>query len=126
MKHKLRYSQNILAGMTRGDYKMIAKQAAAMKFMNRIEGVVRCRSTEYRKELATFSKALDRIEKSASHEDLDGVTQGFFKLTGSCVQCHRQLREWDNDASSDKAKPAAKKAPAEAPVAKQTENKSAR
>ena len=92
MDRKLEYTSNILKGMANADFDAIARQAQAMRFVNRIEGFVRQKPAGYRSQLKAFDLAVDEIEEMAQEENLEGVTLAFHQLTVSCVQCHKQLR----------------------------------
>lgn len=96
MNRKLKYTSNILQGMANGDFEAIARQAQAMRFLNKIEGFVRQKPVGYRDQLKAFDMAVDGIEEMAQKENLDGVTLSFHQLTVSCVQCHKQLRRADS------------------------------
>lgn len=93
MKKKLDYAQNILGGIAEADYDRIAKNAASMKALGRIEGFVRGRTPGYRTQLQIFQDATDELLRQAEKENVDGAALAFTQLTISCVNCHKQLRE---------------------------------
>jgi len=93
MKKKLDYAQQILGGIAEADYDRIAKNAASMKALGRIEGFVRGRTPGYRTQLQIFQDATDELLRQAEKENVDGAALAFTQLTISCVNCHKQLRE---------------------------------
>lgn len=93
MRHKLVASQKILEGMTRADYEMIEKNAAAMQVMGHLEAWVRADRPEYKAQLHAFEHANGAIVFAAKDRNLDGVTIAYTQLTISCVQCHKLIRD---------------------------------
>ena len=92
MEQKLIFSQKILAGLSRGDFDEIHKNATAMKGLNKVEYFVRREPPEYRTQLRVFQYATDEMIRHAEKSNLDGATLAFAQLTISCVNCHKQLR----------------------------------
>lgn len=93
MDAKLKESQNVLAGLARGDFPAIAESARQMKTLSKIEAFVRKGMPGYRTQLRSFEFAVVEIESQAKKENIEGVALGFQQLTLSCVNCHKQLRE---------------------------------
>ncbi len=93
MKQKLKYSQNILSGLTKADFQVIRENAKLMKGLNRIEHFVRRRPQGYRTQLKLFQIANIALIRSSDREDLSAVTLAFNQLTISCVKCHQLLRD---------------------------------
>lgn len=97
MKHKLVASQNILEGMTRGDYSQIAKNAQAMQDVTYLEGWVRADVPGYKTQLHVFNFSNGAIVTAAHEKNMDGVTLAYTQLTISCVQCHKIVRDKAKD-----------------------------
>lgn len=93
MRKKLDYSQNILAGITAGDFELVGQNANAMKGLNRIESFVRGRTPGYKAQLQIFQEANDEILRQAQRENADGAALAFTQLTISCINCHKHIRE---------------------------------
>lgn len=93
MQRKLSYSQEILSGLSTGDFDKIASNSQAMRSLNRIESFVRGRTPGYRAQLQIFEESLDEIIRQANKDNVEGSALGFTQLTISCVNCHKQLRE---------------------------------
>ena len=95
MRKKLEYTQNILAGITAGDFDLVSQNANAMKGLSKIEAFVRGRTPGYRGQLQVFQEANDEILRQAQKENAEGAALAFTQLTISCINCHKQLREHD-------------------------------
>ena len=92
MDRKLHFSQNILAGITSGDFDKITENAQSMRSLNKVEVFIRGRTPGYRTQLQIFEEALDEIIRQADKDNVEGAALGFTQLTISCVNCHKQLR----------------------------------
>lgn len=97
MQKKLKFSQQILAGIAAGDFDQIAKSGDTLKGMDKIESFIRARTPRYRTQLQLFQDANDEIIRQAEAENLEGVTLAFNQLTISCVNCHKHLREQEKE-----------------------------
>lgn len=93
MRKKLDYSQNILAGITAGDWELVAQNANAMKGLAKIESFVRARTPGYKSQMQVFQEANEEVLRQAARENPDGAALAFTSLTISCINCHKQLRE---------------------------------
>jgi hypothetical protein len=93
MKKKMEYSQNILQGLAKADFKAIETSARSMGGLSEIEKWVRAGTPEYKHQLATFRSANKSLIRMAQEEDVDGAALAFMQLTQSCVQCHKLIRD---------------------------------
>lgn len=92
MERKLHLSQQLLAGITAGDFDKITTSAQTMKGLDKVESFIRGRTPGYRTQLQFFDESLDEIIRQANKDNLEGAALGFTQLTISCVNCHKQLR----------------------------------
>lgn len=92
MERKLHLSQQLLGGITAGDFDKVTASAQAMKGLDKIEAFIRSKTPGYRAQLQYFDESLDEIIRQADKDNLEGATLGFTQLTISCVNCHKQLR----------------------------------
>jgi len=92
MERKLHLSQQLLAGITAGDFDKVTTSAQAMKGLDKVEAFIRGRTPGYRTQLQFFDESLDEIIRQAGKDNLEGAALGFTQLTISCVNCHKQLR----------------------------------
>jgi hypothetical protein len=93
MKQKLQLSQNILAGLTSGDFEMIKASAESLSVLNHVEGFVRRRNPGYQAQVTLFQFANDELIRAAHKQNLERATLAYTQMTISCVNCHKQLRE---------------------------------
>ncbi len=92
MKQKLTASQNILAGLTKGDYEAIEKNAQSMLAVVYLEKWVRADTPGYQKLMRDFEYANKGLTLAARERNLDGATIAYVQLTFSCVHCHKIVR----------------------------------
>ena len=92
MNRKLHFSQELLGGITSGDFDKITRNAQAMRSLDKVEAFIRGRTPGYRTQLQFFDESLDEIIRQANKDNLEGAALGFTQLTISCVNCHKQLR----------------------------------
>ncbi len=93
MKQKLQLSQNILAGLTSGDFEMIKASAESLSVLNHLEGFVRRQNPGYTAQVTIFQFANDELIRAAHKQNLERATLAYTQMTISCVNCHKQLRE---------------------------------
>lgn len=102
MRKKLDYSQNILAGITSGDFELVRQNANAMRGLGRIEIFVRARTPGYKSQMQVFQEANDELLRQAQKENADGAALAFTQLTISCINCHKQIRENEGKPAVEK------------------------
>jgi cytochrome c556 len=95
MKSKTKLSQEILVGLTEGDFEKVEKNAKSLDFVHFFE-VLFPKSDEYRQQTALFSSANKELIRQATAKDIYGATLAYNQLTASCVQCHVVVRKAKN------------------------------
>jgi hypothetical protein len=97
MKSKLASSQKILADLTNGDLEAVAVDAKRMQVMNLLEDWLTASelkdTSAYREQLNTFEFATKELSRHADDADLDGALESYVKMTRTCVQCHKLIRD---------------------------------
>jgi hypothetical protein len=93
MDVKLQEAQKIFAALAEANFDAIVDSTKKITAISELEGFVRNRTPSYRTQLRSFEFAVAEIELQAKQKSIEGVTLGFQKLTMSCVNCHKQLRE---------------------------------
>jgi hypothetical protein len=93
MKKKLEFSQNILSGLTKGDFESVTKNSAEMSILNYLERWSRADQPRYKQQIAAFDMANKELTKQAAAKNIDGAVLAFNQLTISCVQCHKIVRD---------------------------------
>lgn len=92
MKSKTKLSQEILVGLTEGDFEKVEKNAKTLDAVHFFE-VLFPKSDEYRQQTALFSSANKELIRQATAKDIYGATLAYNQLTASCVQCHVVVRK---------------------------------
>jgi cytochrome c556 len=93
MKAKTEYTQNILVGLTEGDFEKIENNAKALGVTDFLEYWFRAKQLNYRKQMMFFDHANQEVIRHAKAKNLAGVTLAFNQLTASCVECHQIVRD---------------------------------
>jgi len=93
MKQKLVASQNILGGLTKGDFDAIRLNAESMLFVGYLEKWVRADTPGYQNMMRDFEYANKALVHASREKNLDGATLGYVQLTLSCVNCHKVVRD---------------------------------
>lgn len=93
MKYKLDASQKILEGLTRGDLRLIEKNARGMINVGHLEGWAHADEPTYVSHLHAFRQANRDLVRASQEKNLDAAMVAFSQLTISCMQCHRFVRD---------------------------------
>lgn len=92
MQKKMAYSQDILRGLASADFEAIGANARQMRTLSKVEGFVRSRHANYRRQLQMFEGVCDEMIQNADEKNLAGVTLAFNQMTVCCVNCHQTMR----------------------------------
>jgi hypothetical protein len=92
MRLKLAHSQQILEGITLENYNQIAEQAEQLKLLSFDADWQVLHTPEYTRQSADFRRAADLLGSSAKDQNLDAGVLAYFRLTQTCVDCHRHVR----------------------------------
>lgn len=93
MTKKLEFSKNVLAGLTRGDFELVRKNAEAMRVVGYLEMWDRANLPEYRRQIRYFEDANKELLRHAASKNINGATLAYTQLTLSCVHCHNIIRD---------------------------------
>lgn len=93
MRTKLMYSQNMLEGLTLGDFAQIDGAIEDMKQVTKGSAWVSIDNDQYRKLTADFETALERLERSADSENVEATSLRFYQMSTSCIDCHQHIRK---------------------------------
>ena len=96
MKAKIGLSQEILRGLTEGDFDKIKNNAAGLNLVHFFEGFVPKKGDAYRQQVAAFSMANKELIRQSEEKNIYGATLAYNQLTVSCVQCHMIVRNGKN------------------------------
>ncbi len=93
MRKKLDHAQSVLEGIALSDFDMIAGNATKLSALSN-EGAWRAYDTpEYVEQSALFRRTVEKLRKAAREGNLDAATLAYTKMTFSCVECHKYLRD---------------------------------
>lgn len=97
MKAKLHSAQQIFAGLTEGDLEIVKKRAQYMAVVNVLEDWLKkndfTKKSAYRGQLNAFEFANRELIRHAEDDNLDGALDAWLKLSRSCVECHKLIRD---------------------------------
>lgn len=97
MHAKLHSAQQIFAGLTQGDLEVVKKRAQYMAVVNVLEDWVKKsefkKKSAYQGQLNAFEFANKELIRNADDENIDGALEAWVKLSRSCVECHKLIRD---------------------------------
>lgn len=97
MLAKRNHAHEIFNGLTDGDYKQIANGGRRMLVTGILEGWLResefVKASEYQGQLNAFEFANKELIRHAEDRNIDGALGAYLRLTQSCVQCHKLIRD---------------------------------
>lgn len=97
MQAKLAATQQIFAGLTKGDLEAVALSARRMQSVNILEQWLRDtgfeEESDYQGQLNAFEFANKEIIRFANDDNVDGALGAYLKLSESCVRCHQLIRD---------------------------------
>jgi hypothetical protein len=92
MRFKLHYAQGVLEGIATENFPLVATNANRLIQLAR-GGEWKVRSTpEYERFTTDFIRSAEALDKAAQKGGADAASVAYFRLTVSCVNCHRHLR----------------------------------
>ena len=95
MRTKLQFSEKILEGLTLEDYNLIAKGARSLKRLSEAsewEVPTIPNADQFIVYTSEFQRLTDELAQKAKDKNIDGATLAYFRLTSSCVNCHKYVR----------------------------------
>lgn len=92
MRAKLAHAQDILAGLSLGDFAAIARGAQELALASQAASWQVLQTVEYARQSAEFRRSCESLKNAAREENLDGATLAWMEVTLKCVQCHKYVR----------------------------------
>lgn len=92
MHAKLDHAQEIVEGLTLGDFDQISRNAQALRGISQQSAWVVNDSAAYLAMSVRFREICDDIAYDAQSHQLDAAANDFTVLTHACVSCHSFLR----------------------------------
>jgi hypothetical protein len=96
MREKLNFSKDVLEGLALERYATIEKAGKALKKLSEAaewEVATIPDVTDYVMLTTDFQRHADDLVKQAKAKNIDAATLAYVKLTMSCVQCHKFIRD---------------------------------
>ncbi|MFI5460204.1 MAG: hypothetical protein ACHRXM_32710 [Isosphaerales bacterium] len=96
MRQKLNFSKDALEGLALEQFATIEKSGKALKRLSEAaewEVPTIPNFTDYVALTTEFQRHADDLVKQAKKKNIDGATLAFIKITTSCVQCHKFVRD---------------------------------
>jgi hypothetical protein len=93
MRQKLDHSQSVLEGIVREDFELIDVHAKKLRVLSEQPGWVLFDTAEYADQSLVFKRNVDALSKAARARNLDAATLAYTKVTFSCVECHKYIRD---------------------------------
>jgi hypothetical protein len=93
MEKKLASAQQVLAGLARGNFSEIEKQAQMLNLLSREAAWNIIQTKEYMRMSDSFRDTTTQLSRAAENRNADAVGLAFIKLTISCIDCHRYAAE---------------------------------
>ncbi|MDA0660813.1 MAG: hypothetical protein O2931_09015 [Planctomycetota bacterium] len=93
MERKLVSAQRVLEGLATEDFDLMRIEASRLHLYSEEAGWQVLQTEEYRRLSNDFRNAAQRIQTSAKEGNLDGASLGYIKLTMTCLECHRHVRQ---------------------------------
>ncbi len=92
MRFKLHYAQGVLEGIATENFPLVETNANRLIQLAR-SGEWKVRPTpEYERFTTDFIRSAEALDKAAKKASADAASVAYFRLTVSCVNCHRHLR----------------------------------
>ena len=93
MRRKLDHSQSVLEGIALENFDLIRVHAAKLRALSEQPGWVLFDTAEYSEQSLLFKRNVDKLSKAARDQNLDATTLAYTKVTFSCVECHKYIRD---------------------------------
>lgn len=94
MREKLTYANQALEGLSLENYDKIAKSAQMMRMISRAASWHVIDSDEYARYSKNFQEEAADLERHAKAKNLEATSLDYMRITMTCVQCHKHLREF--------------------------------
>jgi len=100
MRIKLTHSQDVLEGLAVEDFDLIDRGAQQLSLTSEDASWQVLQTEDYARMSADFRRSCDRLRAAARGKYLDGAALAWMEVTMKCVQCHKYIRDRDDDAAA--------------------------
>ena len=99
MRQKVAYSQQVLIGVSLGDYGLIANNAEKLVELSNKTNWYSRQLPEYELFLNEFRRNAQELMKAGQQKNLDAASLAYVQMTLSCVSCHKFIRRTSDTGS---------------------------
>lgn len=100
MRVKLTHSQDVLEGLAVEDFDLIDCGAQQLSLTSEDASWQVLQTEDYARMSADFRRSCDRLREAARAKNLDGAALAWMEVTMKCVQCHKYIRDRDDDGEA--------------------------
>lgn len=93
MRDKLSYAKDTLDGLAVEDFAKVARSAEMMRLISKASSWYVLDSEEYDRFSKNFQEQAQDLERHAKAKNLDAAALDYMRISLTCVQCHKYLRE---------------------------------
>jgi len=94
MREKLNYANKALEGLSLEDFDKLAESAQKMRMLSRAASWHVIDSDEYARYSKNFQEEAGDLERHAKAKNLEAASLDYMRITMTCVQCHKHVREF--------------------------------
>jgi hypothetical protein len=99
MREKLNYANKALEGLSLEDFGKLAESAQKMRMLSRAASWHVIDSDEYARYSKNFQEEAADLERHAKAKNLEAASLDYMRITMTCVQCHKHVREFRQSKS---------------------------
>ncbi len=93
MRDKLTHAKDVLEGLSVEDFDKVAKNAELLRMISKASSWYVFDSEEYHRMSKNFQEQATDLERHAKDKNLDAATLDYVRMSLTCVQCHKYMRE---------------------------------
>jgi hypothetical protein len=92
MQAKLQSAQSIIKGLALEDFELIQREAQRLELLSLDTDWNILQTNEYARISKEFREAAKKLKTAGDEKNLDAAGLGYFRLTMTCIDCHRHVR----------------------------------
>jgi hypothetical protein len=93
MRDKLTHAKDVLEGLSVEDFDKVAKGAEYLRMISKAAAWYVFDSDEYLRMSKDFQEQATDLERHAKAKNLDASSLDYVRISLTCVQCHKYMRE---------------------------------
>lgn len=93
MRDKLTYANKALDGLSVEDFAKVAESGNMMRLISKAASWYVIPTDEYLRYSKNFQEQAADLERHAKEKNLDAAALDYMRMTMTCVQCHKYMRE---------------------------------